>query len=86
MYIYRKLLELAKSPSQKYKSSKDHARAETKRQCVKLTQLCGRLLLKKKKKMEKIAVWPISVYTSSDVSELFCECCWVQKQSRVTGR
>ena len=27
---------------------------------------CRSFILKKKKKMEKIAVWPISVYTASD--------------------
>ena len=61
-------------------ASKDHAQAETKRHCVKimacscLSFAVGHLKKKKKKeKMEKIAVWPITVYTS----ELVCECCWV---------
>ena len=26
------------------------------------------------------------MYTSGDVSELVCECCWVWKHSRATGR
>ena len=35
--------------------------------CRSLILAVGRLLKKKKKKMEKITVWPISVYTDSDV-------------------
>ena len=32
---------------------------------------------KKRKNLEKIAAWPISVYMSGDVSERVCDCCWV---------
>ena len=51
-------------------------------QCLKL--IC-RLL--KTRKVEKSTVWPISMYTSSDVHVflLFCECCWVQNHSRTMG-
>ena len=37
--------------------------------------------LKKKKKMEKIAVFPFSVYNSSDVFYAICECYWVHSDS-----
>ena len=42
--------------------------------------------LKKKKKMEKIAGLPISVYTSTGVLGLVYECCWVQTHSSATVR
>ena len=75
--ILRKLPDLAKSPSERYKLSvciKDHVRPVSKRLCI-MFMACrcpnfvlGRLKKKKKrKKMEKIAVFPFSVYTSSDV-------------------
>ena len=55
--------------------TKDHARAKMRPFYVKImiyspfSLAVGRLKKKKKKKekMEKIAVWPISVYNSSDV-------------------
>ena len=51
--------------------TKDHARSKMRPLYVKImvyrpfSLAVGRL--KKKEKMEKIAVWPISVYNSSDV-------------------
>ena len=54
-------------------ASKDHVRPVSQRLCI-LFMACicpnfvlGRLKKKKKKKMEKIAVFPFSVYNSSDV-------------------
>ena len=44
--------------------------------------MLGRLKKKrKKKKMEKIAVFPFSVDNSSDVFEAICECYWVHSDS-----
>ena len=74
--ILRKLPDLTKSPSERYClfASKDHVRPVSKRLCI-IFMACscpnfvlGRLKKKKrKKKMEKIAVFPFSVYNSSDV-------------------
>ena len=53
--------------------TKDHARAKMRPLYVKImvyrpfSLAVGRLKKKKKEKMEKIAVWPIFVYKSSDV-------------------
>ena len=51
---------------------KDHARSKlrpfhVKSMVCRSSNLAVGRLLKKKKKMEKIVVWPISVYTDSDV-------------------
>ena len=70
--ILRKLPDLTKSPSERYKLSEDHVRPVSKRLCITFMAcscpnfVLGRLKKKKKKrkKMEKIAVL---VYNSSDV-------------------
>ena len=76
--ILRKLPDLTKSPSERYKLSEDHVRPVSKRLCIIfMAYTCPNFVLgrlkkkkrkkKKKKKMEKIAVFPFSVYNSSDV-------------------
>ena len=75
--ILRKLPDLTKSPFERYKlSAKDHVRPVSKRICIIfMAYTCPNFVLgrlkkkkwKKKKKMEKIAVFSFSVYNSSDV-------------------
>ena len=69
-------------------ASKDHVRPVSKRLCI-IFMACscpnfelGHLKKKKKqkKKMEKITVFPFSVYNSSDVFLAICECYWVDGQ------
>ena len=72
------VVELAKASSQRYKLSAI-VQAEMNHHYLKImARSCPSFVVghlkKKKKKME---VWLISVYMSSDVSELVCECCWV---------
>ena len=65
-------------------ASKDHVRPVSKWLCINFMAcscsnfVLGRLKKKKKKKMEKIAVFPFSLYNSSDV---ICECYWVHSDS-----
>ena len=71
-HILRKLLDLTKLPSERYKfASKDHVRTVSKQLCIIFMACsCPNFVLghlKKKKKKEKIAVFPSSVYNSTDV-------------------
>ena len=68
----------------------DHARCDADRIYV-IVMVCScpsfvaaHLKKKKKRKMEKITIWPIFVYMSSDVFQLVCEYSYVQKHSRTT--
>ena len=87
--ILRKLLDLTKSPSANCLfASKDHVRPVSKRLCIIfMASSCpnfvlGRLKKKKrKKKMEKIAVFLFSVNNSSGVFYAICECYWVHSDS-----